>query len=232
MNVERYTGGDYRQRNPGWHVEDAGWKAAQVLRVLERNTLRPLTVCDVGCGAGEVLRQLQLALDPQSRFVGFDVSPDAIGLASQRGNERLRFVLGDIGGWSGQPFDLLLAIDVVEHVEDCFGFLRRVRRMARNAIFHIPLELSALAVLRRHPLLASRERYGHVHYFTRGTAVALLGECGFRIRDTLFTGSGVDLPSPTFGNRVLRIPRRILFAVAPDLCTRLLGGYSLLILAD
>ena len=54
-----YLDGEYLSKNPGWHVEESPWKARQVLRMLRQNHLAPQTICDVGCGSGEVLRQLQ-----------------------------------------------------------------------------------------------------------------------------------------------------------------------------
>ena len=54
-----YLDGGYLAKNPGWHVEESAWKATHILRMLKQNHLSPRTVCDVGCGAGEVLKQLQ-----------------------------------------------------------------------------------------------------------------------------------------------------------------------------
>ena len=49
-----YLDGEYLSKNPGWHVEESPWKASQVLRMLRQNHLAPQTICDVGCGSGEV----------------------------------------------------------------------------------------------------------------------------------------------------------------------------------
>ncbi|HEY7127267.1 MAG TPA: hypothetical protein VH540_25265, partial [Ktedonobacterales bacterium] len=54
-----YTSGSYLEKNPSWHVEESPWKAAQVLRMLARHQLHPRTIGEVGCGVGEVLKQLQ-----------------------------------------------------------------------------------------------------------------------------------------------------------------------------
>jgi ubiquinone/menaquinone biosynthesis C-methylase UbiE len=70
-----YVEGEYLAKNPGWHVEESAWKARQVVRALRRNDVAPKTICDVGCGAGEVLRQLQASLDSDCRFWGYDISP-------------------------------------------------------------------------------------------------------------------------------------------------------------
>jgi hypothetical protein len=89
-----YTGGAYLANNPTWHVEDSHWKATQVLRMMQRNGLRPRTVCEVGCGAGEILGQLQLSLATDCVFAGYEISPpQAFDLCRQRANDRLQFKL-------------------------------------------------------------------------------------------------------------------------------------------
>lgn len=52
-----YVNGAYLARNPRWHLEESAWKAVQIRRILRRNQISPATVCDVGCGAGEVLQR-------------------------------------------------------------------------------------------------------------------------------------------------------------------------------
>ena len=54
-----YLDGRYLIKNPTWHAEESAWKALQILRMLRRNRISPSNVCEVGCGAGEVLKQIQ-----------------------------------------------------------------------------------------------------------------------------------------------------------------------------
>ena len=78
MEEELYSSSRYMEMNPGWHVEESPWKAEQILRMLSRHGLAPKEIAEVGSGAGEVLRQLQQAMDPDCRFSGYDISPQAI----------------------------------------------------------------------------------------------------------------------------------------------------------
>src|SRR6266704_1242423 len=55
MTRDLYTSGEYLQKNPLWHADESPWKAKYVLQMIARNKIAPKTVCDVGCGAGEVL---------------------------------------------------------------------------------------------------------------------------------------------------------------------------------
>ena len=225
---DRYVDGAYLARNPHWHVEDSPWKARQIARILADNGVRPRSVVEVGCGAGAILAELQKAL-PDARLDGYDISPQAIALARPRENERLHFHEGMPAG--GTPADVMLVIDVFEHVEDPFAFLRALRGRAEHFVFHIPLDLSAQAVLRGKPIQRRRDVVGHLHYFTRETALAILAETGYTVADSRFTAGTLELPVESALARVARLPRRLLYAVAPDLAVRSLGGFSLLVLA-
>ena len=113
-----YQTGAYVERNPTYHVEDSAWKADQILRMLEKHDLRPRSICEVGCGAGEILKQLQSRLTAATQFVGYEISPQAYALCRERENERLRFFCEDLLATETVAFDLLLCLDVFEHVED------------------------------------------------------------------------------------------------------------------
>src|SRR5574342_1191152 len=95
-NSDLYTNGHYAEKNPGWHVEESPWKAQQILRMLARHDLSPRTIGEVGCGAGEVLRQLQVRMDPACELWGYDISPYALELCQSRANARLHFKLADL----------------------------------------------------------------------------------------------------------------------------------------
>jgi ubiquinone/menaquinone biosynthesis C-methylase UbiE len=66
------------------------------MRMLNRQTITPRTICEVGCGAGEVLKQLQQLLTNDCDLLGCDVSPRAIELCGSRANEKLHFLLWDV----------------------------------------------------------------------------------------------------------------------------------------
>jgi len=155
---ELYTTGTYLEKNPPWHTEESPWKAEQVMRMLNRHKITPKTICEVGCGAGEVLKQLEKRLANECDLLGCDISPQAIELCGSRANERLHFLLGDATKMPERFFDLILVSDVVEHLEDYFSFLRNIKERALYKIFQIPLDLSVQTVLRATPMIRDRHR--------------------------------------------------------------------------
>ena len=226
-----YTDGGYLAQNPTWHEEDSPWKAEQILRMIHRNQLEPRTVCEIGCGAGEILVQLKRQLADNAEFRGYDISPQAHALASQREDERLHFRLGNLIDEPHESFDLILIVDLLEHLEDYLGFLRKLRPRAGHTIFHIPLDLSAYTVLRGHPILDLRSSVGHIHYFTRDTALAALRDTGYEVLDWFYSPDDKPLREMPLKQKMLASLRRGLFKLSPDFAVRMLGGRSLMVLA-
>lgn len=227
-----YRDGTYLKNNPSWHIEESPFKVRQIQRMIERQALAPKTICDVGCGAGLVLAELQPHLPEDCVCWGYDVSPDALAMCANHGNDNLRFRLRDIRKDQCDTFfDLLLMLDVFEHVEDYMGLVRAVRSKAKQKLFHIPLDLSVQAVLRRNGLLLRRDHHAHLHYFTRETALRTLTDVGYTIVDYFYTPRCIEL-GDLLVQKIVRIPRKLSFAVFPDLTVRILGGYSLMVLAE
>jgi SAM-dependent methyltransferase len=220
---EPYVDGRYLEATGGtWHLEDSAFKAKYVDLLVRRNGIPPARVCEIGCGAGGVLNDLH-ARWPGVEFVGYDISPQAHALSRQFEKPRLRFHLGD-GLADSEPFDAVLVMDVVEHVEDCYDFLRRVRLKGRMQVYHIPLELNCSTMMRS--VLARGFAVGHIHHYTLDTALEALRYTGHEVVDWLLTP--VALERGKLGRtRVTNFVRRLL---PPQLCTRLLGGYSLMAL--
>jgi SAM-dependent methyltransferase len=222
-----YNNGYYLSKNPGWHENNAAWKASQVLSLLDDRNFKPASIVDIGCGTGGVLEVIASTLNG-TRLVGYDLSSQAIGMVERSDRVELRV---------GTPedvqehYDLLLSLDVFEHVEDYIGFLRSLRPIADWFMFHIPLDASAQSVIRERPLLTARSTVGHLHYFTRGTALASLETAGFEIEcDNLLFPH--NIPDRRARTRIANIPRDLGRRLRPQLSARILGGSTLLVLAS
>ena len=231
MDATIYSDGTYLRNNPDWHADDSAWKAGHIARMLDSHQMRPPTVVEVGCGSGEILVQLEQRLAPGTRFTGYDISPNAYALCSRRVAPHLEFRLGDYLE-STERHDLALAIDVFEHVEDCYGFVRKLRERSRNQVYHIPLDLSVQSLVRPGKILSMRKSAGHIHYFNRDTALALLEDTGHKVIDWCYTSGATELANPGWKSRLMRYPRNALYRADPDLAARWLGGYSVLALTE
>lgn len=226
-----YQSGEYLEKNPHWHAADSAWKAGQILKMVRKHGLNPATVCEVGCGAGEILNNLHAQM-PETNFFGYEVSPQAFEICSAKSKERLQFTLGDLLE-TNKRFDLLLCVDVFEHVPNYLSFLEKLRGHADRFVFHIPLDLSMLTILRPNRLMKTREGVGHIHMFTAEMALAVLKDTGYEVVDSFFTAGGLELEKNQRRLRTVlaNLPRRVLGKINPHLAARILGGYSLLVLA-
>jgi len=221
---------EYLEENPTWHSEDSPWKSSNIKKMIIRNNLHPKTIVEIGCGAGEILNQLHETIEDKSiNFYGYEISPDAFAMTKIREKERLHFYHEDLLA-KDAFYDLLLMIDVFEHVEGYYDFVRKSASKATYKIYHIPLAMNASAVIRNQPIEA-RKVVGHLHHFMKDTALSLIQDTGQEIIDWFYTGSTMAQKNKKFRTRVMNIPRQILFKFNKDFTVRLIGGYSLLVLA-
>lgn len=230
MTEKMYTENTYKylKNNPTWHVEDSQWKAKQIIKMLNRNPINPKSIAEIGCGAGEILNQLHFAMHNDVIFTGYDISSDAISIAKPREKERLEFKHENFLETNAR-FDLLLMIDVLEHIDDYLGFLKLCKNKAKNTIFHIPLDISVQAIL-RNKLINERNSVGHLHYFMKQTAIATLADSGYDIIDFFYTAHSLDLPRKTLKSKIAVLPRKLLYKANEDIAAKIFGGFSLLVL--
>ena len=226
----RYNDSSYLEATGDWHAGDAPWKAAMIARMLKRHGVRPENIAEVGCGSGEVLISLAGAF-PESKMTGFELSRDAFAICKPKEREGITFRLEDIAQ-SDACFDVLMAIDVIEHVEDYIGFLRGIHSLSNYFVFHIPLDIHINA-LTGGGFARARERVGHLHYFTAETALATLSDAGFHVVDSQFTPAfaAIGMKAAGLKTQVARLLRGLLYAISPNLLSKSLGGCSLLVLA-
>ncbi len=108
---------------------------------------------------------------------------------------------------------------------------RRLRGKARHKLFHIPLDISLLSVMRS-SMLRARKSVGHLHYFTQETAIATLVDCGHTVIDGFFTAPFAASPARSATAALAKAPRNALFALSPALTAKTLGGCGYLVLTQ
>jgi SAM-dependent methyltransferase len=225
-----YTDGSYLDKTGGtWHLEDSPFKAKQVVRILARHPeVQPNTICEIGCGAGGILSELQKLLPSHTTLTGYEISPQAHAIGAKFSNAQCQYVLGD-GFADPSTYDLVLVMDVVEHVEDCFSFLRRTKQKGRWKLYHIPLETHVSVTLRG---VNGWDSVGHIHLFTIETALKSVEYTGHRVVDWILTDGALAKPNKAARTRMANLVRLPLAKFSAKLAARLIGGYSILILAE
>lgn len=226
---KRYSDGEYLAANPTWGEEDSVWKAEKINALWRRSGHpMPATVAEIGCGAGLILATLQSKFPATVEYSGFDIAPAAIAMAAARARPGLSYHCEDLTG-SDRSFDALLCIDVFEHVENPFEFLRAIRRLAPVVVFNIPLEMHVAGLLINHQQW-TRRQYGHLHFYTAAVAFETLRECGYSVIAHDYVSRLTDLPRSA-SEYVFWLPRKALSLISKEWSARILGGTSLLVMA-
>ena len=113
------------------------------------------------------------------------------------------------------------------------GFLRELRSKGTQKIFRIPLNISVQSVLcKSRPILATRERFGHLHYFTKETALATLRDTGYRVLDSFHSYVPISAERVGWRRALLQSLKKVCFSVYPEWLARMLDGFFLMVLAE
>jgi SAM-dependent methyltransferase len=95
--------------------------------ICRRVTDRRPRILDVGCGTGANLLMLSEFGDAE----GVDVSEDALAFCRERGLKNVKLGAAEQLPYEDDTFDLVTALDVVEHLDDDLAGLSEMRRVLR-----------------------------------------------------------------------------------------------------
>jgi len=115
---------------PG-QVNDDLWSEHLARYAFARQYATGRRVLDAGCGTGYGSAELAAVA---AQVVAFDVAPEAIDDARSRfSHAGLHFALASAGSmpYASQAFDLLVAFEVIEHLDDQRGFLKECARVLK-----------------------------------------------------------------------------------------------------
>lgn len=222
-----YNDDTYFRNNPSWHQDDSFWKASVIEGILEKNEVSFQSLAELGCGFGLILSILSKTYKNADLF-GFDVSERA--LEECRSYETGKLSFHNMANLSRfENFDVILLIDVIEHVRDFYSFLFEAGNKSEFQVFHIPLDMNVNAVA-RNKISEYRSTVGHVHYFSFETALSALMDSNFEIIDYEFTPHFKEVKQKSLLALLIRPIRSAAFWISPKLCSRFIGGVSLLVL--
>jgi SAM-dependent methyltransferase len=119
-----------------YQVEDTHWWYVGRRRIIQcfvekicatLNTPNP-RILDVGCGTGANLKMLA----PFGSAEGVDISPQAVDFCRERGLTSVKLGAAEHLPYDDGSFELVTALDVVEHLDDDVAGLREMRRVLRT----------------------------------------------------------------------------------------------------
>ncbi len=155
-------------------LEEAHWWYRERRHLLARDVrgLRPGTALDVGAAGGGNTRVLH---GLGWRATALEYGAEGAGVARERG---LATVRGDATALpvADATLDLVVAFDVLEHLDDDVAAVREVRRVLRPGgrfLVAVPCDPRLWS--------AHDEAVGHVRRYTRSTLTTLLTDGGFEL---------------------------------------------------
>jgi len=96
-----------------------------------------LSIADIGCGTGALTKELE----QYGKCIGVDISEQAINFCRSRGITNLRVGSAEETGCAPNSLDVVVCLDVLEHLEDDGTGIREIKRILKPggmAIIFVP----------------------------------------------------------------------------------------------
>ena len=167
----------------------------------ERREIRPLlpktatNILEIGAASGQTLRWMK-TIYPNAGTTGVEINE---AIAAELGRNVDVAIIGNISECLPRlkKYDLILLLDVLEHLVDSTDVLRNVRQLLVPCC-HVVVSLPNIAHLSvTIPLLLKRQfRYQdagildrtHVRFFVEDTAISLMNDAHFKVSKGLISG--------------------------------------------
>ena len=178
-----------------WHVGRRRIIAGFVQEICAQFVESRPRILDIGCGTGGNL----MMLSQFGQAEGVDVSADAVAFCRARGLQNVKLGSAESLPYEDATFDLVTALDVVEHLDDDVAGLREMRRVLRpggRLLMFVPTFMFLWGVQdevshhRRRYRLVELERAAH--------------DAGFSIERTTYANLTFFLPT-LLGRQLMRL---------------------------
>lgn len=141
-------------------------------------TLKERDCLEVGCGAGDLLRELEKR---GFEGLGIDYSTEAIGYATESlSGDKIKIEKKSVDDIHGE-YSIVIASDVIEHYEDDIAFLRKLTDRLKpggHLLVTVPAHMDKWG--------ANDDFAGHIRRYERDDLKEKMKECGL---ETLFIHS-------------------------------------------
>lgn len=170
---------DLSEYDKMYRLEDTNWwysgRRDLVLKMMTRTDVylsgKPLKILDAGCGTGINLKCL---LDFGDAY-GLDISKNALSFSKRRGLSSLICGSADRLPFKGELFDLVLALDVIEHIDQDNSAVMEFNRVLRPGGWLIITVPAFQFLMSEHD-----QAVHHKRRYTRSGLLMILQGAGFK----------------------------------------------------
>jgi SAM-dependent methyltransferase len=153
-----------------WHRARRELLLQIISAIHQERKSKPLRILDLGCGAGLNLKKIEKYGYP----VGLDYYKNALIFSKSRGNSNLVRASGDSLPFKESMFDVVCALDVLEHIEDDVSVMMDLYRvMVPNGYFILTVP-AFQSLWSMHDVAAH-----HIRRYSRLQLQEKLEDCGF-----------------------------------------------------
>jgi len=163
-----------------YNAQASKWKWEHLRPLISRH-LTPESVLEFGCGSGEMLAMARSSF-PRAKLYGIDLSERMIDMAKQRLGDATLICGSDdrLEDWR-PPVDLVLAVDILEHLVDPVKVARALGKAGRWVALWIPIERRVIRLGISKQKTGIEHLSGHIHFWTLEESRRLLRAAGLRI---------------------------------------------------
>jgi 2-polyprenyl-3-methyl-5-hydroxy-6-metoxy-1,4-benzoquinol methylase len=159
----------------------SGQATSRQIRLLERvvGPLHGKRILEVGCATGDLLLEIK---NRGANAIGLEISEFAAGIARQRGLDVMAGTLEDYGPRTRAVFDLLVALEVIEHVISPARFLEAARDVLA-AGGHCLISTPNYACARQfgNQWMGFTRSFEHLWFFSPISLTRMALRCGLRM---------------------------------------------------
>lgn len=233
-----YTSGEYIQNNPTLHLEDTPWKIEKITTALDMfiqvSLLKHVRLLDVGGGAGLILKGVSDYLREKNINVNkyaLDMSREMLQIQRENNPDMTMHREGGIEKTSfrNKEIDLVLMVDVLEHVSDPVAALKELNRISKYIIFKVPMEnnlyYNMLNLVKRGGLRRDiYEKVGHIHFYSFRKLKRQLAAYAGDVMEYAFVNDFRYMLSEgyhrklTVREKVVFAAGNVIFGISPFLC--------------
>ncbi len=180
-----YSSGAYADKHEDWHLSHAPGKAQDIwpslAAIADRTNSPKLKIADVGAGVGGVLHEAGRLLQERNpnlelELHAYDIASVAIE-AGRKQFPKLHFHCQFFDASEG-PYDAVMLIDVLEHLENPWELLRTVHAASEHLIIRQPL-IESFSTFRHRNYRVQRNHWGHIAYFNVHSLADMLESVGW-----------------------------------------------------
>jgi len=246
---EFYLSDEYIKKNPSLHVEDSPWKVIKIIPFIDdfiQFFNYKTKILDVGGGAGLILKEISTYIENRYDILvkkyALDLSPGMIKIQRLINPDIIKALNEDICKTSlgDKEIDLILMIDVLEHIPNSIIALEEMKRISRFIIFKVPLEDNLCCriwnfAMRGKPRQKAIENIGHINVYNFFTLKYLIEKHTGLIINYAFTNvfdyrfNSKHYNKKTLLSKTYYFIGRFLFRISPKFCSLLFTDFIMIL---